>query len=41
MDELAEARRGDVEDLKGAIGMHMANPWHVIDLLASSKVPAQ
>lgn len=41
MDELAEAGRGDVEDLKGAIGVHMANPWHIIDLLASGEVPAQ
>lgn len=40
MNELAEAGRGDVEDLKGAIGMHMADSWHIIDLLTRGEVPA-
>lgn len=41
VDEFAEAGRGDVEDLKGAIGVHMADPWHIVDLLAGGQVPAQ
>lgn len=41
MDEFAKAGRGDVEDLKGAIGVYMADPWHIIDLLAGGQVPAQ
>lgn len=41
MDEFAEAGRRDVEDLEGAVGVHMADTWHIVDLLAGRQVPAQ
>ena len=41
VDELGEAGRGDVEDLERAVGVHMADPRHVVDLLAGGQVPAQ
>lgn len=39
MDKFAETGRGDVEDLKAAIEVDMADAWHVVDLLARGKVP--
>ena len=41
MDKVAEAGRGEVEDLEGAIGVHVAYPGHIVDLLARGQVPAQ
>lgn len=39
MDEFAETGRWDVEDLKGAIVVHVPDAWHIVDLLSSSEVP--
>lgn len=39
MDEFAEAGWWDMEDLKGAIEVYMADAWHIVDLLSSCKVP--
>lgn len=41
MDEVAEAGGVEVEDLEGAIGVHVADPGDIVDLLSGGQVPAQ
>lgn len=41
MDHFAIAGRREVEDLERAVGVHVADPWHVVALFAGGQVPAQ
>lgn len=41
VDELAEARGEEVEDLERAILVHVAYSWDIVDLLPGGEVPAQ
>lgn len=41
VDQLAEAGWQEVEDLECSIGMDMADARDIVDLLASSQIPAQ
>lgn len=41
VDERAEAGGQEVEDLEGAILVHVADPWDIVDLFPGGEVPAQ
>lgn len=41
MDQLAEARWQEVEDLQGSVGVDVADARDIIDLLAGRQIPAQ
>lgn len=41
VDQLAVAGRQEVEDLQRSIGVDVADPRDIVDLLASGQIPAQ
>lgn len=41
MDQLAVAGRQEVEDLQGSVGVHVADPRDIVDLLPGGQVPAE
>lgn len=41
MDQLTKAGGEEVKDLESAIGVHVADPGHIVDLLSGGQVPAQ
>lgn len=41
MDQLAETRWQEVEDLEGSILVDVADAGYIVDLLASRQIPAQ
>lgn len=41
VDQLAVAGRQEVEDLQGSVRVDVADPWDIVDLLASGQIPAE
>lgn len=41
VDQLAVAGWQEVEDLQGPVRVNVADPWDIVDLLASGQIPAE
>lgn len=41
MNEAVEGRGGEGVELQRAIGVNVADVWHVVDVVASGQVPAE